>query len=122
MEWNPEYQYRIRGTWACRGRDQIIVFDITSAAPFTTIEQHPEEGATVRKRIDILPQNSSFGMEFYEYNIQNAFYYMNPRIDWNAYARSHAVMDSSTVEVLSDSELAQNMEMIKSRVGVYTDE
>ncbi len=122
MGWNPEYQYRVRGTWACRGSDQIIVFDITNAAPFTTIEQHPEEGATVRKRIDILPQNSSFGMEFYEYNIQNAFYYMNPRIDWNAYARSHAVIDSSTVELLSDSELAQSMETIKSRVGVFTDE
>lgn len=122
MGWNPEYQYRIRGTWACRGKDQIIVFDITNAAPFTMIEQHPEEGTPVRKRIDILPQNPAFGTEFYEYNIQNAFYYMNPRIDWNAHASSHAITDSSTVELLSDSELTKSMEMIKSRVGVCTNE
>lgn len=122
MGWNPEYQYRIRGTWARRGRDQIIVFDIKNAAPFTTIEQHPEEGITIRKRVDILPQNSSFGTEFYEYNIQNAFYYMNPRESWNAQARSHAVTDSMAVELLSESELAHNMEMIKTRVGVNSDE
>ena len=122
MGWNPEYQYRIRGTWAARGKDQIIVFDITNAAPFTTIEQHPDEETTVRKRLDILPQNPAFGTEFYEYNIQNAFYYMNPRTDWNAQAKSHAIADSAAIDLLSESELSQSMELIKTRVGVNTDE
>lgn len=122
MGWNPEYQYRIRGTWAYRGKDQIIVFDITNAAPFTTIEQHPDEETTVRKRLDILLQSSSFGPEFYEYNIQNAFYYMNPRTDWNAQAKSHAIADSTAIDLLSESELSQSMELIKTRVGVNIDE
>lgn len=119
MNWNPDYQYRVRGTWACRGKDQIIVFDINNAAPFTTIEQHQEDGNTVRKRLDMLPEgsSSSFGTEFYEFNIQNAFYYMNPRTDWNAQAPSRAVTDSSSVTLLSEAELKQNMESIKARVG-----
>ncbi len=119
MNWNPDYQYRVRGTWACRGKDQIIVFDINNAAPFTTIEQHQEDGNTVRKRLDMLPEgsSSSFGTEFYEFNIQNAFYYMNPRTDWNAQAPSRAVTDSGSVTLLSDAELMQNMESIKAKVG-----
>ncbi len=117
MDWNPEYQYRIRGTWAKHGKEQIIVFDIRNAAPYTIVDQHPENGASVRKRLDILPQDNMFGTEFYEYNIQNAFYYMNPHTDWNAQAKSHPVSNSSSIDLLSENDLVQNMKLIKARVG-----
>ena len=47
---------------------------------------------------------------------------MNPRTDWNAQAKSHAIADSAAIDLLSESELSQSMELIKTRVGVNTDE
>ena len=70
----------------------------------------------------ILPQNPTFGTEFYEYNIQNAFYYMKQRTDWNVQAKSHAIMDSSKVDMPSMDTLSQTLELIKTRVGVNADE
>lgn len=39
MGWNPDYVYRIRGSWAARGRDEIIVFPLTNAMPASQIIQ-----------------------------------------------------------------------------------
>ena len=47
---------------------------------------------------------------------------MNPRTDWNAQAKSHAIIDSTAVDLLSVSELSQSMELIKTRVGVNDNE
>ena len=36
MTWNPDYAYKIRGTWARRGKEQIIVFNLPNAVPIMT--------------------------------------------------------------------------------------
>lgn len=33
MKWNPDFLYKIRGIWAKRLNEQIIVFNLTNAMP-----------------------------------------------------------------------------------------
>lgn len=121
MEWNPEYQYKIRGTWAVRGNDQIIIFDLPNATPVATIEDQADGKAVKRtRRIALCAEEwgDSFGTEFYAFNLQNAFYYINPHIDWKAQAKSHVVPDSDQVTLLSEEELLMNIEKLRTKAGV----
>ena len=46
MEWNPEYIYKIRGTWTQRRENEIIVFNLFNAVPvFFISEQTTKEEA-----------------------------------------------------------------------------
>ena len=121
MEWNPEYQYKIRGTWAVRGNDQIIIFDLSNATPVATIEDQTD-GKTVRRtrRVALCAEEwgDSFGTEFYAFNIQNAFYYLDPHTDWKAQARSHAVPNPDQVTPLSEEELLMNIEKLRTKAGI----
>lgn len=117
MEWNPDYLYRIRGTWAARGTDQIIVFNLTNAVPAAFLES--EQDSAKRRRIDLCPEewSDSFGDEFYDYSLQNSFYFLAPRTDWKAQAASIAAPGIEHLPVLSDEELQESMEKLKMRVG-----
>lgn len=90
MEWNPEYQYHIRGTWISRGQDQIIVFDLSNSMSSTYVECADETGE--KKRVLLCPDewNNGFGEDFYNFCIQNSIYYIR-NANWNVDAKGTAV-------------------------------
>ena len=82
MDWNPDYLYRIRGSWAARGRDEIIVFTLPNAMPAALMETIDEESEEMRRRrVSMCPEewNESFGDEFYEYALDNSFFFLAPK-------------------------------------------
>ncbi len=89
MEWDPEYIYRVRGTWAKRGAEQIIVFNLVNAIPAMLV---PSENAdnTARRRTELCPAEwtDDFGEEFYEHILENGFYYLAPDSEWRTTAAS----------------------------------
>ena len=89
MEWDPAYFYKVRGIWAKRRDEQIIVFNLAQATPAVLVPQESEDGKPPR-RIDTCPEEwmNDFGEEFYEHVLDNGFYYLAPGSDWNTYADS----------------------------------
>lgn len=89
MEWDPDYIYRVRGTWAKRGAEQIIVFNLVNAIPAMLV---PSENAdsTARRRTELCPAEwtDDFGEEFYEHILENGFYYLAPDSEWRTTAAS----------------------------------
>lgn len=88
MQWNPDYMYKVRGIWAKRGDEQIIVFNLSNAVPSVPVQQ--EDGAGVKRRVDICPEewDDDFGEEFYEHALENGFNYIAPKTEWLSEADS----------------------------------
>lgn len=89
MTWNPDYIYKIRGTWASRGNEQIIVFNLPNAVPVMTVP--PENAEESRaKKVTLCPEEwaDDFGEEFYEHTLENGFYYIAPNTEWHSQAKS----------------------------------
>ena len=121
MDWNPEYQYRVRGTWASSGQDEIIVFDVTNAVPVITVQQDSSAAGFRRsRRIDLIPEgwDGMFGEEFYAYSIHNGFYYLRSHTGWNAQAKSRLVPGCTKVSPVSEADLQTSIENIRQRTGV----
>lgn len=121
MQWNPDYSYRIRGTWVARGMDQIIIFNLPNAVPATLVEG-AKEGCNESgrpKRIDLCPEewNDSFGDEFYEHALQNSFYFLAPQGDWKAQVPSREAPGLERTIVLSEQELTESATNLRKRVG-----
>jgi site-specific DNA recombinase len=89
MNWNPDYVYKIRGTWASRGDEQIIVFNLPNAVPVMTVSAEDSEDAKA-KRVSLCPEEwaDDFGEEFYEHTLENGFYYIAPNTEWHSQAKS----------------------------------
>ncbi len=89
MGWNPDYTYKIRGTWASRGTEQIIVFNLPNAVPAMTVQPESENGSRPKK-VDLCPEEwvDDFGEEFYEHTLENGLYYIAPNIEWHSQAKS----------------------------------
>jgi site-specific DNA recombinase len=87
MDWDPDFAYRIRGVWAKRGLEQIIVFDLSNAVPAVFMDA-PDSKA--KRRVELCPAEwtDDFGDEFYEHVLENGFYYLTPECDWNAAVES----------------------------------
>ena len=91
MRWNPDYTYKVRGTWASRRGEQIIVFNLPNAVPVMLIPADDGgEEAKQKKRITLCPEEweNDFGDEFYEHTVENGFYYIAPNTEWHSQARS----------------------------------
>ena len=119
MDWNPDYAYRVRGTWAKRGVDEIIVFPLTNSEPAAYMEVvNPETEQVRKRRTTLCPEewNDSFGEEFYDYALENSFYYLAPRTDWNSQAKSIIAPGVKQVAVLSEEELQASIEQLKEKV------
>ena len=88
MNWLPEYNYRVRGLWARRGEEQIIVFNLTNAVPAVLV--NPEEEGKAKRRIELTPEEwtDDFGDEFYEHILENGFYYLAPDSEWQTTVES----------------------------------
>jgi site-specific DNA recombinase len=118
MEWNPDYMYRIRGTWAMRGNEQIIVFNLANAMPAVLVS--PDDGAAAsRKRVALCPDEwtDDFGDEFYEHRLENDFYYITPNTDWLAQADSIPAPGIQQYDIPAPDEFALTIEAIKKGAG-----
>ena len=119
MDWNPDYLYRVRGAWAARGAEEIIVFNLSNAAPAAFLNEEVELSAHVRRRrVSLCPEewSDSFGQEFYEYIVQNGFYFIARNDDWKTQAKARRLSDSINVTVLSVEELQKSIENLRMRV------
>ena len=116
MDWNPDYALHLRGTWAARANDEIIVFNLSNAVPIAVFESEEEE--KVRKhRQKMCPEEwgDSFGEEFYDYALDNSFYYLTPK--WNAQAECVSAPGIEQVTIASPEQLRQSLALMKERAG-----
>ena len=114
MDWNPEFMYRVRGVWAKRGEEQIIVFNLANAMPAIMVQNNENESAR-RRRVSVCPDewSDSFGEEFYEHTLENGFYYLSPTNEWQAQAESIPAPGIKQYAMPSPMELQASMDIIK---------
>lgn len=120
MEWNPEFNYRILGTWIEKGSDKIMIFNLSNAMPLALFGGEAEQR---KRRMAVCPEEweDSFGEEFYDFSLENDLYYTKGTANWNSGADSRIVDGQMVVPVLTQSELMENAKRIKEKV-VETDE
>ena len=117
MEWDPDYSYRIRGSWSARGPDQIMVFHLSNAVPSAYLGK--EYSASARKRrYEFCPEEwgDTFGEEFYDFALQNSFYYIAPFENWMPGAGSSPVHSSGQVSPISPDEVSNKLERLRMRL------
>ena len=125
MGWNPDYLYHIRGAWAARGSDEIIVFSLSNAVPaalLQTVSAGAEEA--VRRRVDMCPDEwqDSFGDEFYDYALDNSFFFLSPKTDWKAGCRSVDAPGIQQIKIKTDEDLEISIEILKHKAGKISNE
>lgn len=94
MDWFPDYMYKVIGTLIEKGREQIVIFNLSSAMPNITVEEALENSdKIIHKKINICPEEwgNSFGEEFYNFSLDNMLYYMPKDTDLKANKKSRPV-------------------------------
>ncbi len=122
MEWNPDYNYKIIGTWIEKGSDQLVIFNLSNAMPSTVIEPEGEEKR--RQRVQICPEEwaENFGSEFYDFSIDNGIYYLPENARLNASVKSTAVENGQvSISIMPTDQLLVEAETLRTRM-VETDE
>lgn len=114
MNWNPEYSYKIRGTWAFRGSEQIIVFNLPNAVPATLLTVNDGDASSVKRRVEFCPEewDGDFGEGFYEHALENGFYYIAPKAEWNSQAQSILAPGIEQFTTASPEQLRLSMEKL----------
>ena len=109
MNWDPDYVYKIRGTWAKRGSEQIIVFNLVNAMPAVLMDD-PDSKA--KRRVDLCPAEwtDDFGDEFYEHVLENGFYYLAPDYEWQNKTDSIPAPGFEQIVAPSDDQLQMAMD------------
>lgn len=121
MNWNMDYQYQIRGTWASQGSYQIIIFDITKALSAMQMVIDEDETVEVKRKrgrkVYLCPSewDFSFGEEFYDFNFHNSFYCISSQPNWKADTSSLPVQDSSLPELPTEEELRNSIQALRER-------
>ena len=115
MEWYPDYAYRIRGTWAKRAADELIVFPLQNAEPGVYLEGKETMENKHKRRTMLCPDEwgDTFGVGFYEHALDNSFYFLAPHTDWNAGAKSIDAPGFEQVDTPSMEDLKRNLEQLK---------
>ena len=118
MEWDPDYIYRIRGVWAMRGSEQIIVFNLVNAVPAVLLTPDGEQTAA-RRRVEMCPAEwtDDFGDEFYEHVLENGFYYLTPDSEWHTTAASIPAPGIEQLTVPSAAELQMKINELPKANG-----
>ncbi len=115
MNWLPEYNYRVRGLWARRGEEQIIVFNLTNAVPAVLV--NPEEEGKAKRRIELTPEEwtDDFGDEFYEHILENGFYYLAPDSEWQTTVESIPAPGIEQYIIPSADEMQVSLDVLLER-------
>ena len=113
MKWEPEYDYKIRGIWAQKREEMIIVFNLVNAVPVTYLPALKTKNGR-KKGTDLYPMEweDDFGEEFYEHVLDNGFYYLAPEEDWNSEAESIPAPGIKQFEVPTVEELESRVKRL----------
>ena len=125
MKWNPDYVYKIRGTWARRREEQIIVFNLPNAVPAMLIPTENGEEAKQKRRITLCPEEweNDFGEEFYEHTLENGFYYIAPKTEWRSQVKSVVAPGIEQYAVTSPEQLQMTIDdLLRGTNGAYGNE
>lgn len=122
MEWDPEYIYRVRGIWAKRGPEQIIVFNLANAVPAVLMTPDAKD-SKARRRVELCPAEwtEDFGDEFYEHILENGFYYLAPENEWRTSAASIPAPGMELFTAPSAVEFQRTMEDLTREIEVHND-
>lgn len=122
MEWDPEYIYKVRGLWAKRGAEQIIVFNLVNAVPAVLITYDATDSKT-RRRVELCPAEwtDDFGDEFYEHILENGFYYLTPDNEWRTSTASIPAPGIAQFTVPSAAEFQLSMDDLTRETEMHDD-
>lgn len=123
MEWDPDFSYRIIGSWIKRGNDQIIIFKLENALPIVIYEDMDENEETVKHRVPVCPDEweESFGQEFYAHGVDGIIGMPSPNSDWGINTKSKVVDGQLSYELMSKEDIADEFSDLKLK-GVSNDE
>ena len=115
MNWSPEYNYRVRGIWAQRREEQIIVFNLSNAVPAVLV--NPDEEGKAKRRVELTPEEwtDDFGDEFYEHIVENGFYYLAPDSEWQTTVESIPAPGMEQYIIPSADELQISLDVLLER-------
>lgn len=116
MGWNPDYLYKIRGIWAKRFSEQIIVFNLSNGVP-AVIVTNDGNITGAKRRVEMCPDEwtDDFGDEFYEHVLENGFYYLTSEADWQTAAPSIPAPGLEQYIVPTQKEVQLRIETIMRR-------
>lgn len=85
MNWNPDFVYRVRGTWLHRDDEQIIIYNLENAVSAVLLPQ-ANEAFRRKKRTELFPEfwEDTFGEEFYDHSVENRIFYIEKMSSWQA--------------------------------------
>ena len=117
MDWNPEFNYRIIGTWIECGPDCLMVFNLTKALPIAQIFDDEDSESMRRRRVPMCPEEweETFGDEFYQFSLDNELYYIKPRQALQSGVKCRDAAEQ-TIPILSYNEIMQNAMNLKTGV------
>ncbi len=118
MNWNPDFVYKIRGTWASRDSEQIIVFNLPNAVPAVLIPPTDGEERSEKRRVNMCPEewDDDFGAEFYEHILENGLYYIAPNYEWHSQAKSVLAPGIEQYEAKTPESLQLSIESLRQGV------
>ena len=118
MDWNPEFNYRILGTWIEKGVDCIMVFNLTKAMPIAEVVNEEEQESIRKRRMAVCPEEweESFGDEFYEFSMDNELYYLKSVPNLRSGIKCRDVDGQQQISLLSHAEVLESAAKIKMGV------
>ena len=82
-----------------------------------TVSEENEEAS--KRRVDLCPEEwqDSFGDEFYDYALDNSFYFLAPKTEWKADSKGIDISGTQQIMIKTEEDLGTSMELLKCRVN-----
>ena len=116
MDWNPDYSYKVIGTWIEKGIDQMVYFNLANAMPSIMIENDGEDKRRTRKSVCPDEWGDTFGSEFYDFSIDNGIYYLPTTTGLNTNVKCQAVEGQSNITIVPSEQLLIEADTLKKRI------
>ena len=106
MEWDPEFHYRVFGTWIKKDDDCIMIFNLTESVPFIS---YKENSSNKKRETAVCPEGwgDTFGEEFYHFSLENNLYYSREKAGWNSRTECKCIEEHPAVRIMSPMELKE---------------
>ena len=118
MNWNPDFIYRVRGTWLHHDDEQIIIYNLENAVSAVLLPQ-AKEAAQQKKRTELFPERwaDTFGEEFYEHIMENNLFYIAKKSSWQARRSSIPAPGMEQYAVPTEKEIQMMIETLTGKAG-----
>ncbi len=112
MEWNPDFIYRVKGTWVRCNDGQIIMFNLEQAV--SVLLTPADENTLKKKRVELFQEQweDRFGEEFYEHIVENEIFYMAGSAAWQTRRPSIPAPGMAQYRAPTEEELQIMMETL----------